>query len=124
MTTPNPISTHAAKAVTRLISECHMMEFCDADAERIVQDAIDAMASDIMETMRIHPNTVFLNVLRGQFLLTREQALHIAGASDYDQLKADQAARVAEATERARMAGWSTAQVPELAAKVSEAVAQ
>lgn len=44
-TTQTPISTHAAKAVTQLVAECHLMEFCDADAERIVQDAIDkAMA--------------------------------------------------------------------------------
>ena len=39
--TQAPISPSAAKAVTRLIAECHMMEFCDTDAERIVQDAID-----------------------------------------------------------------------------------
>jgi hypothetical protein len=86
MTTPNPISPHAAKAVTRLIGECHMMEFCDADAERIVQDAIDARVGELMETLRTHPNTVHLNILRGQFLLTREQALHIAGATDYDEI--------------------------------------
>lgn len=52
MTTPNPISSHAAKAVTRLIGECHMMEFCDADAERIVQDAIDAAKADAAQAAK------------------------------------------------------------------------
>lgn len=52
MTTPNPISSHAAKAVTRLIDECHMMEFCDADAERIVQDAIDASNNELVAMLK------------------------------------------------------------------------
>lgn len=52
MTTANPISSHAAKAVTRLIGECHMMEFCDADAERIVQDAIDASNNELVAMLK------------------------------------------------------------------------
>jgi len=58
MTTANPISSHAAKAVTRLIGECHMMEFCDADAERIVQDAIDeAVNAALNKQARLYEQT-------------------------------------------------------------------
>lgn len=80
-------SPHAAIAATRLQSECGLFSTDEDCAEAIVQAAIEAALAEMMETLRTHPTTVHLNILRGQFLLTRAQALHIAGATDYDQLK-------------------------------------
>ena len=52
MSVPVSISPYAQKAVTVLISECHLMEFCDADAERIVQNAIDEAVQEAVERTR------------------------------------------------------------------------
>lgn len=49
MSVPVSISPYAQKAVTNLISECHLMEFCDADAERIVQNAIDEAVQEAVK---------------------------------------------------------------------------
>lgn len=87
MTNTTIRSPHAARAATELCRECHLFEFETECAEEIIQRAIDAAVAELMEMLRTHPTTVHLNVLRGQFLLTRAQALHIAGATDYDQLK-------------------------------------
>lgn len=52
MSVPVSISPYAQKAVTNLISECHLMEFCDADAERIIQNAIDEAVQEAIELTR------------------------------------------------------------------------
>lgn len=40
MDNATPITPHAQQAVTRLVAECRLMRIFDADAERIVQDAM------------------------------------------------------------------------------------
>lgn len=81
------ISHYARAGAERLQADCHLAAFRKDEAARIIQDAIDWEMNNMFTMLRTHPTAVHLNVLRGQFLLTREQALHIAGASDYDQLK-------------------------------------
>lgn len=72
--TTTPITTHAQQAVTRLVAECHLMEMYYADAERIVQDAIDAgikaklaeiQAKIDNETVEERANRVFEHIFGG-----------------------------------------------------------
>ena len=85
--TTSPITPHAARAATEIAQQCGLFEHETECVEQAVQRGIDAAIAELMDTLRTHPTTVHTNVLRGQFLLTRAQALHIAGATDYDQLK-------------------------------------
>lgn len=54
---------------------------CGADAHNVTIDTLLAVFSD--------PASVHLNILRGIIPLSRMNALHIAGATDYDALKAE-----------------------------------
>lgn len=56
---------------------------CGADANNAKVDALLAVFSD--------PASIHLNILRGMIPLNRMNALHIAGATDYDTLKAENA---------------------------------
>lgn len=85
--TTSTITPHAARAATEIAQQCGLFEHETECVELAVQRGIDAAIAELMETLRTHPTTVHTNVLRGQFLLTRAQALHIAGATDYDQFK-------------------------------------
>ena len=81
------ITSGGAWLAERLQADCQLAAFRKDEAARIIQDAMDWEINSMLTMLRTHPNAVHLNILRGQFLLTREQALHIAGASDYDKLK-------------------------------------
>lgn len=62
---------------------------------RIILSAITAateqLRTELAETKAAlaDPKTVHANILRGTIALTRDQALHIAGATDYDSLRAE-----------------------------------
>ena len=68
------ISHYARAGAERLQADCQLAAFRKDEAARIIQDAMDWEINSMLTMLRTHPNAVHLNILRGQFLLTREQA--------------------------------------------------
>jgi len=54
-----------------------------------IQPNLDTITALDLMAMLKQPGCLHMNILRGLFPLTRAEALHIAGATDYDALRAE-----------------------------------
>lgn len=72
---------------------CHKLEHQKQTGKMLLQSncpycEIDRLKQELVEYHKLQePSAVHVNILAGKLKLSRDEALHIAGATDYDQLK-------------------------------------